>query len=143
MDLSDRNILLIIIGIVFITAEIIIGAATGFDLLLTGVILIISAIIGMILGSFTISLVLITILALLYIFIGRKFIKSKLTIATKSTNVDSLIGKKGMVVKGIQPHHPGQVKVEGELWRAESEKNIIEGSEVKIESVSGVTLKVY
>ena len=106
MDLSDRNILLIIIGIVFITAEIIIGAATGFDLLLTGVILIISAIIGMILGSFTISLVLITILALLYIFIGRKFIKSKLTIATKSTNVDSLIGKKGMVVKGIQPHHP-------------------------------------
>jgi len=138
----DKNYILIIVGIGAIVLEILLGAATGFDLLLLGIIFVISGGLGTLLNSFTIALISTIILTLLYILIGRRFIKQKLSIKTKETNVDRLFGKKALVVKKIEPSRPGQVKFEGEVWRAESDKLIVTGQEVIIESVSGVTLKV-
>lgn len=69
-------------------------------------------------------------------------VKKVIAIGTTKTNVDNLIGKGGVVFKKITTYKPGQVKVEGEIWRASSEKNHEVGEMVVVESVSGVTLQV-
>ncbi|NCO88875.1 hypothetical protein AUK04_00430 [Candidatus Roizmanbacteria bacterium CG2_30_33_16] len=138
----DNNYILIIIGIGAMVLEILMGAVTGFDLLLVGVIFVISGGLGTLLNSFTTALISTIILTLLYLIVGRRFVKQKLSIDTKETNVERLFRKKAVVVKKIEPNHPGQVKFEGEVWRAESNKTIVPEQEVTIESVSGVTLKV-
>ncbi|OGK26560.1 hypothetical protein A3C28_03570 [Candidatus Roizmanbacteria bacterium RIFCSPHIGHO2_02_FULL_39_9] len=142
MDRLDWNNLLIISGLVLIVVEVALGAATGFDLLLIGVIFIVSGGLGILLHSTTYSLVSIAALSFLYLLIGRKFIKKALTIETKSTNVDNVLHRKGLVTKEITAKKAGQVKIEGEIWRANSDKTIDVGKEIVVESVSGVTLKV-
>lgn len=142
----DNNFLLIIAGIIAIVAELVLGVATGFDLFLIGVIFILAGVVGTLLNSFSIALGVVVVLSLLYVFVARAFIKSKLTIQTRNTNVDALIGKKGIVIKKITSQKPGQVKVEGEVWRAVSDaaaaEPLDEGAEVTVESVSGVTIQV-
>lgn len=125
-----------------VVVEVALGAATGFDLLLIGVIFIISGVFGILVHSTTYSLVAIAALSFLYLLIGRKFIKKALTIETKSTNVDNVLHRKGLVTKMITAKKAGQVKIEGEIWRANSDKTIDVGKEIVVESVSGVTLKV-
>lgn len=142
MENINNNYLLIIGGVIAIIAELALGVATGFDLFLVGVIFIVSGGVGLLFNSFSFALVLVVVLSLLYIFVGRSFIKERLTITTRATNVDALIGKKGMVTKKITKDVVGQVKVEGEVWRAASDTNIDAGSRVVVESVSGVTLTV-
>ncbi|OGK19054.1 hypothetical protein A2866_00415 [Candidatus Roizmanbacteria bacterium RIFCSPHIGHO2_01_FULL_39_8] len=142
MDRLDWNNLLIISGLVLIVVEVALGAATGFDLLLIGVIFIVSGGLGILLHSTTYSLVSIAALSFLYLLIGRKFIKKALTIETKSTNVDNVLHRKGLVTKEITAKKAGQVKIEGEIWRANSDKTIDVGKEIVVESVSGLTLKV-
>ena len=57
------------------------------------------------------------------------------------TNAYSIIGKKGIVIKEIDPIlGTGQVKIGTEVWSAKSldNKNIKEGSEVEITQIDGV-----
>jgi membrane protein implicated in regulation of membrane protease activity len=61
---------------------------------------------------------------------------------TVESNVDSLIGEKAVVTSKIAPLNPGFVKVLGEVWRAESSVEILEGETVKIKSIDGTTLTV-
>ncbi len=143
MNNINQNTILIILGFGAIIIEVLLGAATGFDLLLIGLIFIISGVIGNLTGIFSLALVSIAILSFLYIFIGRTFVKQKLSIKTTAMGVNALMGKTGTVVKKITTNNPGQIKVEGEVWRAESSKSIDEGREVVVQSVSGVTLKVH
>lgn len=67
----------------------------------------------------------------------KKFVDVKKT----NTNVYSIIGKKALVIKTIDPiHSVGQIKLNGEVWTAESENNEIieEGSKVEIQEIKGV-----
>lgn len=142
MDEIQKSYLLIFLGILAIILELLLGVATGFDLLIIGIIAMLSGGIGVITTSFTNALIGVTVLSLLYMFIGRRFIRKELSIKTQATNVDALMGKKGIVVKQIIPAQAGQVKVDGEIWRAEADKTIDKGKTITIESVSGVTLHV-
>ncbi len=142
MQNVSANYVLIGLGIVAIVVELLLGVATGFDLFLAGLSLILGGIIGMVSGSFTVGLISTVILIFLYIFLGRKFIKNKLHIETQATNVEGIMGKQAMVVKEITPDEPGQVKVEGEIWRARASKTLAKGELVVVKSVSGVTLEV-
>lgn len=138
----DPFTVLIILGIVAIIIEIIIGAATGFELLILGVVFIIGGIVGMITNSMPYALVTIVVLTLAYIFFARRLIKQSLHITTQKTNVESIIGKIARVVGKITPDEPGQVKIEGEVWRAEADEEFAMGDKVVIKSVSGVTVRV-
>lgn len=138
----NENLLFVFLGMVLIAVEIILGAVTGFELLVLGVILIISGGFGYFTGSFLVALVTATALVFFYIFFGRKKIQNYLILSTKKTNVDSLIGKHAIVTESISPTKVGKVKIEGEVWRAESKHSCKEGDRVKIVSVSGVTLSV-
>ena len=142
MDTSQGNILLIVSGIVAIIIELLLGVATGFDLLLLGIILILSGGIGLLTGSFPVALLAIVILSGIYIVVGRRFVKQSLQIKTTKTNSDALIGKRAEVTKAIGRGHAGQVKIEGEIWRAISEKPMKVGQRGIIDAIDGVTLHI-
>jgi membrane protein implicated in regulation of membrane protease activity len=68
----------------------------------------------------------------------KKFAKHDNTI---KTNVYSIIGKTGIVVADIDPiNSTGQIKVDGEVWSAISDKDISipKGTEVEIKEIKGV-----
>jgi membrane protein implicated in regulation of membrane protease activity len=138
----SENMWLIILGVVLMVLELVLGVATGFDLLIIGIILVVSGVVGNVINSFSAALILVAVLAVVYVFFGRTRIKSKLSIATTKTNSDALLGKEGIVVKKITAAAPGQVKVDGEIWRAAATSVIDEGESVVVESVSGVTVTV-
>ncbi|MDR2708959.1 MAG: NfeD family protein [Elusimicrobiota bacterium] len=58
------------------------------------------------------------------------------------TNVDALVGKLALVTEDISAFKDGFVKVDGEIWLAESETEIPKGATVQIVSISGTKLKV-
>lgn len=60
------------------------------------------------------------------------------------TNVDSLIGKEGIVIKELQPFVLGQVKLKGQIWSAKpfDDETISEGVKVEVVSIEGVKLIV-
>lgn len=142
IDFRDNNSWLFLLGLFAIILELLFGVSAGFDLVVIGSIFVLAGGIGMISGSFFSALITIIILSMFYIFLGRKFIKSKLSIETTATNVDALIGKTAKVIKTISKNKPGQIKIEGEIWRASAEKDIQMGEEVSIISITGVTLNV-
>lgn len=142
INITDPSFILIIFGVLAIVTELLLGVSTGFDLFLIGVAFMIGGSVGIALHSFPLSLVVVIVLVVLYLVIGRRFIKDKLTIETKSTNVDNIMGKNATVTKKIGKGETGQVKIEGEIWRATSKEDIDIGETVIIQSVSGVTLQV-
>jgi membrane-bound serine protease (ClpP class) len=57
------------------------------------------------------------------------------------TGQDEMVGQVGVVRETLDPR--GQVFVHGELWQAESDGDAIPaGSQVRIEQVDGLTLRV-
>lgn len=142
MENLNLNTGFIIAGILAIIAELVLGVATGFDLLVLGVGFIVAGVVGSVFDSFAVSLTTLVFLSVTYIVFGRSFVKKALNIHTTKTSVDALIGKKGVVVKKITPQNAGQVKVEGEIWRAQADMSLDEGVSARVQSVSGVTVTV-
>ena len=58
------------------------------------------------------------------------------------TNLDRVIGKIGIVTETISPLKIGEVKVDGKLWSAISEKKILKNKLVKVKTIKGVKLVV-
>jgi len=138
----DINWVLVYLGLGAILIELFVGVHTGFDLVLLGISMIIGGLFGNFFHNFQLGLLTASLLTFLYIILGRKVIKNHLNITTTKTNIDSLIGKKALVIKSITPNHCGQIKIFGEIWRAEAEEEIKASEKVKIVGVEGVTLKV-
>lgn len=84
---------------------------------------------------------LVSIIMLVY---TRPIAQRKLKVGSEKTNVDSMIGESGVVIKSIEEFHTGQVKVKGQIWTAISEGGqfIEEGEEVYVVLVEGVKLIV-
>ncbi len=106
----------------------------------------IGALIAMIVSLFTDNIAIQTatfvISSTILIFFTRKFANkiSKNDDSIK-TNAYSIIGKKGLVIKDINPESgDGQVKVGTEVWSAKSanEVKIEKGTEIEVVEISGV-----
>ena len=140
------NWLLVIIGIACVIAELALGALTGFDLALVGASLAVGGTAGLLFGSAKAGLLASAALALVYLVIFRRWLKSKFVVKSHPTNADAVLGKIGIVTKRIAPREAGIVKLGDEFWRAEltdvKELPRDAGAEVRVESVEGVTLKV-
>lgn len=128
---------LIIAGLFFV-GEI---ATVGFLIFWFGI----GALIAMIVSFFTSNIIIQTtifvISSTILIFATKPFVKKFADVKKTNTNVYSIIGKKALVTKTIDPiHSVGQIKINGEVWTAESENNqvIDEGSEVEILEIKGV-----
>ena len=129
---------IILAGIFFIIEM----ATVGFLVFWFGI----GALIAMLVSLFTSSLVVQTTIfvfsSTLLLFLTRpfvnKFTKKDVTI---QTNAYSIIGKRGIVLKDIDPiNGTGQIKVGTEVWSAKSsdDRKIEKGIEIEILEIEGV-----
>ena len=58
------------------------------------------------------------------------------------TGAEGMVGEQGSTLTPIDPDHPGQVSVHGEIWRAISREAIDRGTTVRVVAVDGLTLGV-
>jgi membrane protein implicated in regulation of membrane protease activity len=134
--------LLLIIGLILVFFALLVGVEAVIDLLLVGSILVISGLVGSLIGGTPVSLVLATLLSGLYFVYGRTTLRHKLKTNTHSTNTDRLLGQTGLVTREISPKKAGTVKIDDEEWRAASNQKITVGTEVIVSAIRGVTLDV-
>lgn len=134
--------LFVIAGLLFVMAELFVGIEAGFDLVLIGSILFVSGFAGIFTDNITLMFALATVLSFLYITLGRSKIQQKITVITHKTNIDKLIGKKGIVIRSITPDTAGMVRIGDEDWRATSQEVLYEKDAVKVDTIEGVTLNV-
>ena len=105
----------------------------------------IGALIAMIVSFFTTNIIIQTtvflITSTIFILATKPLVKKFVDVKKTNTNVFSIIGKKALVIKDIDPiHSSGQIKLNGEVWSAETENDEIikEGSEVEVLKINGV-----
>lgn len=105
----------------------------------------IGALFAMIVSFFTTNIIIQTtvflITSTIFILATKPLVKKFVDVKNTNTNVFSIIGKKALVIKDIDPiHSSGQIKLNGEVWSAETENDEIikEGSEVEVLKINGV-----
>ena len=105
----------------------------------------IGALFAMIVSFFTTNIIIQTtvflITSTIFILATKPLVKKFVDVKKTNTNVFSIIGKKALVIKDIDPiHSSGQIKLNGEIWSAETENDEIikEGSEVEVLKINGV-----
>ena len=109
---------LIALGGLMILAEVVLGAATGFDFALVGLSLAAGGGLGLLFNSAMAALFSAGALSFVYMAFLRSRIRSKLMAPGLPSNVDALLGSRGIVTIEITPDAAGQVKIGPELWRA-------------------------
>ena len=75
----------------------------------------------------------------------RKIFVEKLKAGSEKTNVDALVGEKGVVISPIHPYEVGQVKVGGQVWSAvgkNPDETFAVDQLVKINAIEGVKAEV-
>ena len=105
----------------------------------------IGALFAMLVSFFTTNIIIQTtvfiITSTIFILATKPLVKKFVDVKNTNTNVFSIIGKKALVIKDIDPiHSSGQIKLNGEVWSAETENDEIikEGSEVEVLKINGV-----
>ena len=105
----------------------------------------IGALFAMIVSFFSTNIIIQTtvflITSTIFILATKPLVKKFVDVKNTNTNVFSIIGKKALVIKDIDPiHSSGQIKLNGEVWSAETENDEIikEGSEVEVLKINGV-----
>ena len=139
--------LFVIAGAVLILLEVVIGAASGFDFLLIGSAILLGGLLGLVTGSPAAGVATAGVLSLLYIFVGRRKIRSRLQGHTgTASNVDALLGRTVRVTERIEGPHAGRVKLEGEEWRAQLDQAgagpLEPGQNARVTRIDGVTAYV-
>ena len=119
-----------------------------FEMLTTNLVsiwFVISGIITMIISLFCDNLYIqfgtFVILGVLLMPLSKKVYK-KIKKDKVKTNIDRIVGMKGIVTENITKDNIGEVKVDGKKWSAYADNNILKGEYVKILSINSVKLKV-
>jgi membrane protein implicated in regulation of membrane protease activity len=140
------NWILVVAGALLVLVEVSLGGFAGFDLVLIGSSFAIGGAVGLLLGSTTAGTAVAAVLCLLYIAVGRRWMRRRVQLGPVPSNTDAVIGQRALVLVPLTRHAPGQVKVHGEVWRAVPAPGDAEpiepGAEVMVEGVDGVTLRV-
>ena len=144
MEFYDSWIWLVfvIIGLVMALAELILGVDMGLDLVFIGSAFIISGLVTWPFHFWWLTVIVTSIICVLYVVLGRRYIHRWTATKATVTNVDAIIGKTGVVLTDIHPNNHGLVRLGGEEWRADSAEDISAGTAIKVIEVRGVTLKV-
>ncbi len=132
----------VVIGLLLVLLELLLGIEAGFDLVLIGSILVASGFFGLLVGSIPLMLLMASGLSVLYIFVGRRKIRSRISVTSTQTNTDRVVGATGTVVKQISPDSAGIVRLDDEQWRAAASEILYEDDVVTVEGIEGVTVHV-
>lgn len=107
---------------------------------------IVSALISLFLSfavdSFYIQFAIFVIVGLVLMLLTRPILVKKLVNTEEKTNLDRVLGMKGVVTEEISKFNIGEVKVDGKRWSAISEEKIAVDTTVIIEAIDGVKLVV-
>jgi membrane protein implicated in regulation of membrane protease activity len=90
-------------------------------------------------ASFSVQIVIFVLGSLLTLVLTRPLASKMLHGQITKTNVDRLIGKKGVVTKSLTAYEMGEVKLLNGTWRAlsKTKDEITEGSQVKVLAIEG------
>ena len=130
------------IGLGMILLELILGVATGLDLVFVGTACILGGLISISMNSWVWTVIATVIICIIYVAIGRRYVHRRLAVSGEKTNIDTIIGRRGLVQKDISRANDGLVKIGYEEWRARAEEDIKEGEEIIVTGISGATLIV-
>jgi membrane protein implicated in regulation of membrane protease activity len=140
------NWALIVGGALLVLLEVVLGGFAGFDLVLLGSALVLGGGLGLVWSSTAIGLVVSSVLCLLYIAVGRRYVRRHMQHRETPSNADALLGRSAVITVRVAEHAPGQAKVGDEVWRAALAPGVpgpLEpGTVVSVAGVDGVTLQV-
>lgn len=135
-------LIFISIGLLMILLELFVGIETGLDLAFLGSAFIIGGLATWPFHNWVLTLILTLLISATYIVLGRKYVHKWTATKIEKTNIDTIIGKRGVVLQSITPHVQGRVKVGNEEWRARAEEMIEVNAEIIVVDLHGVTLTV-
>ena len=131
-----------LLAIIFAIIEIM---STGFFIIWFGIGALAAMVVSLLISSLTIQFLVFTVISITLLLMTRKLTSKVTNQQIIRTNVDSVIGKIGMVTEDIPAlESPGIVKVGGEMWSAISSDSrpIKKGHRVEVLQVKGVRLVV-
>ncbi len=135
------NLILVVVGFGMILAEILIGIDSLFDLVLSGLSLLIGGAIGLLFSSSLIGLAVSAVLVVLYWVLGRRYVRQRLHIPGHKTNVEKIVNQTGKVLR-VKSNGDYVVSIDGEEWTAESKDELEEGNQIRVIEVNGTVLSV-
>lgn len=101
----------------------------------------IALIVSLVIDSFVIQFGVFVIVGIVLMLTTRSSLEKKL-VKKEKTNLDRVIGMKGIVTLDIDENNVGEVKVDGKTWSAVSKQSLKIGDKVKILKIDGVKLEV-
>jgi membrane protein implicated in regulation of membrane protease activity len=132
----------VVIGLALILLELIVGVQVGLDFVIIGSVCIIAGFITWPFHFWPVTIAAVIVLCLVYLVLGRRYMHKRYSKDSSRTNIDSIIDREGIVLKGIGKNTDGLVKVGNEQWRARAQEEIGEGETVIVVDIRGVTLHV-
>ena len=130
------------VGLFLVLLELIIGVATELDLVFIGSACILGGLVTWPFHSWLLTVIVTSVICVAYIAIGRRYVHRWTLVKTEKTNIDTIIGRTGIVTQSIARNADGRVRVGNERWRARAEEDIEKGNEIVVTGISGVTLVV-
>lgn len=122
------------------------GILEAITINLVSIWFVISGLCSLIISFFTDNFVLqfgiFVIGGVILMILTKKNMEKRLLKNKEKTNLDRIIGMKGIVTEEIKKMDIGEVKVDGKRWSAISNKNLPKGSTVKVLKIKGVKLEV-
>ena len=140
MEFADLWLWLIFVGVGFLF--VLVSVAAGFDLLFIGSIFIIGGLVTWPFHSAVLTLIVTSLICVAYVALGRRYVHRWTAVKKEKSNIDAIIGRRGIVLKSMAKYVDGQVKIDNQRWRARAEEDIQEGDEIVVTGVSGATLIV-
>ena len=144
MEFADEWLWVIFVaaGLMLAILELLVGVDTGLDMVIIGSAFIIGGLVTLPAESWIVTVVVVSVIAAAYVLFGRKYVHRRMLVRGEKTNIDTIVGKTGNVLRAINENDDGLVKVGYEEWRARSKESIGEGVEVVVMGIEGVTLIV-
>jgi membrane-bound serine protease (ClpP class) len=144
VEFADQWLWLIFvaIGLALVVTEFVGGGFSGFELAIIGSALIVGGLVASPFDSWQVAVIATSALCFVYIAAGRRYVRRWAQTRKAKTNIDAIIGSRGIVVKNIARYAPGRIQVGGTRWRASADEDIGEGQEVTVIEIRGTTLIV-
>ena len=100
-----------------------------------------SLIVSLFIDNFLLQFAIFVLVGIILLILTKKYLVNKLVLKEK-TNLDRIIGMRGVVTEDIDDLVIGEVMVDGKKWSAIADTPIKKGEKVKIIKIEGVKLIV-
>jgi len=135
-------LIFLVVGLLLVLSELILGVEAGLDLVFIGSAFIVGGLVTWPFHSWPAALIVTSLICVVYVVAGRRYVHRWTAVKKAQTNIDAIVGRRGIVLQSITRSVDGRVRVGNERWRARAEEDIGEGNEIVVTGVSGVTLVV-